>query len=161
MRCKRKRPLGGTRRPLVKLMTIRSKNSGTGRTQSSAGARPFAEEARQRLIAEHPAGLSFKVEWPTWSAARTKELEEERYRSVLERPLPKRSGRSVSEETGRVVKAEAFRRLTGVGSMRSMSERFFLDKQPTERYDRYRAIVAQHATKIEQFLDELKKQHSW
>lgn len=80
---------------------------------------------------------------------------------MLERPLPKRSGRSVSEETGRVVKAEAFRRLTGVGSMRSMSERFFLDKQPTERYDRYRAIVAQHATKIEQFLDELKKQHSW
>jgi hypothetical protein len=101
----------------------------------------------EQLTAKKASSLKFKVAVPPMM----------RFKAIMEMPIPKSShGRPLEGETARVIKAEAFRRLTRDGSMRKMAKEFFMDRPESERYDHYRVIVKQHASKIKEFLSILK-----
>jgi hypothetical protein len=109
----------------------------------------------ERLTGKKVSGLSFKVDLPPM----------ERFGAIMGMSIPQpklepgsnRRGRPIAAETARVIKAEAFRKLTRQGSMRKMAKIFFTDKPEPERYDRYRAIVVQHSDKIKELLSSLKR----
>jgi hypothetical protein len=130
------------------------KNTGERREPSTADSY-FLDEVRtglqadlERLTGKKVSGLSFKVDVPPM----------ERFGAIMGMSIPQpRRGRPIAGETARVIKAEAFRKLTRQGSMREMAKTFFTDKPEPERYDRYRAIVVQHSGKIKELLSSLKR----
>ena len=109
----------------------------------------------EQLTGKKTSRLKFKVEVPPMA----------RFWAIMEISLPATGGgRPLENETARVIKAEAFRRLTNSGlprecqeSKSKMSKLFHIDKPESVRYELYRAIVSKHKDKIKEFLRRLKK----
>jgi hypothetical protein len=109
----------------------------------------------EQLTRKKTSRLKFKVEVPPMA----------RFWAIMEMSLPATGGgRPLENETARVIKAEAFRRLTNSGLPREcqeseskMSKLFHIDKPESVRYELYRGIVNKHKDKIKEFLRRLKK----
>jgi hypothetical protein len=136
----------------------RRKNTPKLRRESTVGeiaddhyqklARERVQADLEKLTGKKPSSLKFNVVVPPMA----------RFRGIMEMSIPRTGhGRPLAGETARVIKAEAFRKLTRDGSMRKMAKMFFTDKPQSERYDRYRAVVAQHADKVKELLRFLEQ----
>jgi hypothetical protein len=117
----------------------------------------YFREVRARILAEHPE---------QWRAIGVELLGDandipwlDRLHAVWTIPLPK-ARRRLSSETERIIKAEAFRKLTNCATQGQMCACACLPrrKSKSERYEAYRKAVEHHDDKIREFLDILKKQ---